>query len=184
MRRWIAACFALLLAIPPAARGAPPQLAIHGQFDLTTLDGREVTLANYRGKWLLVYFGYTFCPDICPTVLTEMSGALKDLGAKANRVQVLFITVDPVRDSKSAMARYLKAFDPRIQGLRGSADAIELAAKSFHVYYRARSVGGGEYAIDHSSYVYVINPEGKFVELLAPDVPGHKIADDVRRLIG
>ncbi|HEX4078727.1 MAG TPA: SCO family protein [Rhizomicrobium sp.] len=184
MRRWIAACFALLLAVPPAAQGAPPQLAIQGQFDLTTLDGREVTLANYRGKWLLVYFGYTFCPDVCPTVLTEISGALKDLGTKASRVQVLFITIDPVRDSRSVMARYLKAFDPRIQGLRGDADATELAAKSFHVYYRARAVGGGEYAIDHSSYVYVINPEGKFVELLAPDVPGHKMADDVRQLIG
>jgi protein SCO1/2 len=95
----------------------------------------------------------------------------------------LFITVDPARDSAAVMKRYMKAFDSRIQGLRGDPDAIEAAAKSFHVYYRARSVGGGEYAIDHSSYVYVHNPKGQFVELLAPDVPGHKIAEDIRKLI-
>ena len=183
-RSWIFACLALFVVGVPAAFGAVPVLpAIHGDFDLNTLDGREVTLADYRGKWLLVYFGYTFCPDVCPTVLTEIGGALKELGAKADRVKVLFITVDPVRDTAPVMARYLKAFDPRIQGLRGDPDSIELAAKSFHVYYRARSVGGGEYAIDHSSYVYVLNPKGKFVELLAPDVPGHKMAEDVRKLI-
>ncbi|MGH6878353.1 MAG: SCO family protein [Rhizomicrobium sp.] len=183
MRSWIAACFAFLLVAATAAQSAPALPAIHGNFDLVTLDGREVTLNSYRGKWLLIYFGYTFCPDICPTTLTEIGGALKDLGKKADRVQVVFITVDPARDSRAVMERYLKAFDPRIQGLRGDPDAIEEAAKSFHVFYRARSLTGGEYAIDHSSYVYMLDPKGKFVALLAPDVPGHKMADDVRRLI-
>jgi len=183
MRLRIAASIAFLLAAVASAQSAPALPAIAGQFHLSTLNGREVTLTDYRGKWLLVYFGYTFCPDICPTVLTEIGAALKELGGRAGRVQALFITVDPTRDTRSVMARYLKAFDPRIQGLRGDPDAIEEAAKSFHVYYRARSVGGGEYAIDHSSYVYVLDPEGKFVELLAPDVPGHRIAEDVRKLI-
>lgn len=172
----------LCVAVQPThfARATP---AIEGDFALTTVGGRDVTLADYKGKWLLIYFGYTFCPDVCPTVLTEIGGALKELGPKSKNVQALFITVDPVRDSASVMAKYLKAFDPRIVGLRGDPDAIEQAAKSFHVYYRARSVGGGEYAIDHSSYIYVMNPRGQFVELLAADVPGHKIAEDVRRLI-
>ena len=183
MRRWAVVFFAFLVAVLPATQAASALPPIEGQFDLMTLDGRDVTLANYQGKWLLIYFGYTFCPDICPTVLTEMGGALKELGPKADRIQVLFITVDPVRDSALAMKRYLKAFDPRIQGLRGDADAIERAAKSFHVYYRARSVGGGEYAIDHSSYIYVFNPKGQFVGLLAPDVPGHKMAENIRKLI-
>lgn len=176
---WFAA---LMLFALPAAR-AWPALAIVGHFNLVTLSGREVTMADYKGKWLLVYFGYTFCPDVCPTTLTQIGGALKSLGAQAKRVQVVFITVDPVRDSSAVMARYLKAFDPRIQGLRGDADAIEAAARSFHVYYRARSLGGGQYAIDHSSYVYVFDPTGRFVELLAPDVPGHKMAENLRRLI-
>lgn len=159
------------------------QAMIGGHFALIDQDGHARTDRDFHGKWLLVYFGYTFCPDVCPTVLTEIGGALKELGPKASRVQVLFITVDPVRDSATVMKRYLKAFDPRIQGLRGDPDAIEMAAKSFHVFYRARSVGGGEYAIDHSSYVYVLDPQGRFVDLLAPDVPGHKIAQDIRKLI-
>lgn len=183
MKRWAIFLLAFLAAAAPATQVWSALPPIQGAFDLATLDGKDVTLASYRGKWLLIYFGYTFCPDICPTVLTEIGGALKELGAKASRVQVLFITVDPVRDSAAVMKRYLKAFDPRIQGLRGDPDAIEMAAKSFHVYYRARSVGGGEYAIDHSSYVYVLDPQGRFVDLLAPDVPGHKIAQDIRKLI-
>lgn len=163
------------------ALAAPP--AIDGQFALDTLDGRTVTKADFRGKWLLVYFGYTSCPDVCPATLTELGQALKELGSSAKRVQALFITVDPVRDKAVVLKRYLKAFDPRIEGLRGDGDATEAAAKSFHVYYRLRNVGGGQYAIDHSSYIYVFNPEGRFVQLLAPDSPGHRIADDVKKLV-
>ncbi|HEY3639370.1 MAG TPA: SCO family protein [Rhizomicrobium sp.] len=183
MKSWAGIFLAFLVAVSPATRASPGLPPIQGQFDLTTLDGRDVTLDSYKGKWLLIYFGYTFCPDVCPTVLTEMGGALKELGPKAANVEMLFITVDPARDSAIVMKRYLKAFDPHIQGLRGDPDAIEMAAKSFHVYYRARSIGGGEYAIDHSSYIYVLDPKGKFVDLLAADVPGHKIAADIRRLI-
>lgn len=140
-------------------------------------------MADYRGKWLIIYFGYTFCPDVCPATLTELGEALKRLGSRAQRVQALFITVDPARDKPSVMARYLKAFDPRIQGLVGDGDSIAAAAKSFHVFYQIRGLGGGEYAIDHSSYIYVIDPQGKFVALLAPDAPGHRIADDIQKLI-
>jgi protein SCO1/2 len=183
MRQVAAACVAALIAFVSPAWAATSGPPIDGRFALTTLDGRDVTMADYRGKWLLIYFGYTFCPDVCPATLTELGQALKELGPRAGRVQALFITVDPVRDSARAMARYLKAFDPRITGLRGDADAIEAAAKSFHVYYRARRIGGGEYAIDHSSYIYVMNPQGRFVALLAPDAPGHKIAEDVKKLV-
>ncbi|HEY2445711.1 MAG TPA: SCO family protein [Rhizomicrobium sp.] len=182
MKPWSAALFAVLLAVSSPVRSATPA-AIEGGFELTTLDGRDVTLADYKGKWVLIYFGYTFCPDVCPTTLNELGGALKQLGVKAKRVQALFITVDPVRDTQRVMALYLKAFDPRIVGLRGDPDEIESAAKNFHVYYRARSLGHGEYAIDHSSYIYVIDPQGHFVQLLAPDAPGHRIAQELQRLI-
>ena len=152
MKLWATLVFAALAAaLGPVTRASAALPPIHGQFDLTTVEGRRVTLADFKGKWLLVYFGYTFCPDVCPATLTEMGGALKELGPRAARVQALFITVDPARDSAAVIKRYLKAFDPRIEGLRGDAKATDEAAKSFHVYYRKRSVGGGEYTIDHSS---------------------------------
>jgi protein SCO1/2 len=172
---------ALIVWIAPVETNASP--ANDWQFALTTLSGRDVSMADYRGKWLLIYFGYTFCPDVCPATLTDLGQGLKALGPRAARVRALFITLDPRRDTQPVLVRYLKAFDPRIEGLRGDAEETENAAKSFHVYYRARSVGHGEYTIDHSSYIYLFDPNGHFVQLLAPDAPGHKIAEDLKRLI-
>lgn len=165
-----------------APSGAAP-LPIDGHFSLAALDGRVVSDADYRGKFLLVYFGYTFCPDVCPTTLTQLGGALDKLEAKAKDFQPIFITVDPVRDKAQVMKDYLKSFDPRIIGLRGDPDDIEAAARSFHVYYRARALGNGQYTVDHSSYIYVIDRQGKFVELLTGDQPGHPLADDLRKLV-
>ena len=180
MRAWFAACAAaLIVCTAPGQTNASSDW----QFTLSTLTGRTVSMADYRGKWLLIYFGYTFCPDVCPATLSELGDALKALGPRAARVHTLFVTVDPARDKPPVLARYLKAFDPRIEGLRGDAEATENAEKSFHVYYRPRSIGHGEYAIDHSSYIYVFDPQGHFVQLLAPDAPGHKIAEDVKRLV-
>jgi protein SCO1/2 len=182
MRAFLAACAAALVAFaaPGKANASPGN---DWQFALTTLSGRDVTMADYRGKWVLIYFGYTFCPDVCPATLTDLGDALKALGPRAARIRALFITLDPRRDKVPVLAHYLKAFDPRIEGLRGDEEETENAEKSFHVYYRARSVGHGEYAIDHSSYIYLFDPQGHFVQLLAPDAPGHKIAEDLKRLI-
>jgi protein SCO1/2 len=180
MRTWLAACAAALI-VCAASRQA--NASPDWQFSLSTLSGRTVSMADHRGKWLLIYFGYTFCPDVCPATLTELGDALKALGPRAGKVHALFITLDPTRDKTPVLARYLKAFDPRIEGLLGDAEETENAAKSFHVYYRARSIGHAQYAIDHSSYIYVFDPQGHFVELLAPDAPGHKIADDLKRLV-
>ena len=163
----------------PAAEPAPP---INGHFALSTLDGKDVTDADFHGKWLLIYFGYTYCPDVCPTTLNQIGLALNALGPKAKDFQPVFITVDPVRDSVQVMKSYLKSFDPRILGLRGAPDDIEAAAKSFHVYYRPRSLGNGQYTVDHSSYIYAIDPSGKFAALLQADLPGHSLADALRKL--
>jgi protein SCO1/2 len=114
--------------------------------------------------------------------LSQIGTALSALGPKAKDFQAVFITVDPVRDKTQVMKDYLKSFDPRILGLRGDPDDIEAAAKSFHVYYRPRSLGNGQYTVDHSSYIYVINPQGKFAELLTGDLPGHPLVDDLRKL--
>lgn len=172
-------------AAAPDPEAAPAQAipAVSGHFKLRTLDGREVTDATYRGKWLLVYFGYTSCPDICPTVLVRVGQALSSLGRLAERVQPIFITVDPARDTSRRLSKYMAAFDPRIVALRGDLEQTQAAARQFHVYYRARALGNGEYTVDHSSFLYVVTPEGRFEKLLADSLPAAKLADELRALV-
>ena len=176
---------ALVIGLNSALAGAPARSAaeIGGRFALTGTDGKIVTDETFRGKWLVLYFGYTACPDVCPTVLTELGAALGALGPLAAKVQVVFVTLDPARDTASALRDYLGSFDARIVGLRGSGDEIENVAKEYHVYYRAHSLGNGEYAVDHSSFLYVIRPDGRFDSLLAGDLPGHRLADELRRRV-
>jgi protein SCO1 len=157
---------------------------IGGHFRLTTSAGGAVTDRSFPGKWLLVYFGYTFCPDACPTALNALATALDELGPLAAGVQPIFITVDPERDTAQVVADYVKAFDPRIVGLTGAPEQIAAAAKEFRVYYKVRPLGNNEYAIDHSSFIYVMNPRGQVVELLTGNVPGHSMAQELRRLMG
>lgn len=176
-----------------AATGAPSQTAppadaallpsISGHFALQALDGREVTDAAYRGKWLLVYFGYTSCPDICPTVLLRVGQALDQIGPLADRVQPIFITVDPARDTAQRLKQYMGAFSPRIVGLRGDPQQVGEAARQFHVFYRTRDLGNGEYTVDHSSFLYVVSPEGRFEKLLADSLPADKLAGELRALV-
>lgn len=182
LMRFAAALAASMWFFSPVVADEAPPSPVNGHFNLVTLDGKDVSDADYRGKWLLIYFGYTFCPDVCPTTLSQMGAALDALGPKAKDFQVVFITLDPARDKTPVMKDYMKSFDPRIVGLRGEPDDIEQAAKSYHVYYRPRGLGNGQYTVDHSSYIYVIDPKGKFAELLTGDLPGHPLVDDLRKL--
>src|SRR6516225_10562880 len=129
--------------------------SIGGPFTLTAADGRTVTDQTYRGKWLLIYFGYTSCPDACPTALNNMGVALDRLGAETAVVQPIFITVDPKRDNREALAEYLKSFDPRIVALTGTADQIVTVVKEYRVYVSAHSESG-DYLVDHSSLYYLM----------------------------
>jgi protein SCO1/2 len=174
---------AALLAMNRPSDSAAADLRIGGHFALATPDGRAVTDASYRGKWLLIYFGYTFCPDACPTALSSIGTALDRLGPLADKVQPLFITVDPERDTPAVVAGYVKSFDPRIIGLVGTPEQIAAVAKEYRVYYITRSLGDGDYAVDHSSFIYVVNPRGEFVRLLTGDLPGHALADELRQLM-
>ena len=181
-------CPALLVAaivLAPAAasitNGQTPA-PIGGHFTLTATDGSRITDATYRGQWLLITFGYTSCPDICPTILNEIGIALKALGPLADKIQPIFITIDPQRDTAPVLAAYLKSFDPRIVGLRGEPEETEAAAKSYHVYSRTRSLDGGKSTIDHSSFLYVMKPDGGFAELLTYGLTGHMLADELRKL--
>jgi protein SCO1 len=176
----------------PRATSPPPSVAVAataaipgmtGRFALETAAGRRMTQASFPGKWLVIYFGYTQCPDACPTALNAMAAALGALGPLAARIQPLFITVDPQRDTQAIVGDYVKAFDPRIIGLRGSDEETEAAAKAFHAYYAVRQLGHGEYAIDHSSFIYVVDPGGRVIELLTGNLPGRAMAAALRQLL-
>jgi protein SCO1/2 len=193
LRRFVVV-FAAALAITGAAvtvvmnrvsqSNAAQQLPqIGGHFALSMPDGSRVTDATFRGKWLLVYFGYTSCPDVCPTTLSPMALALDKLGPLADKVQPVFITVDPERDTGKIVGEYVKDFDPRFVGLVGSPQEIGTAAHEFHVYYRVRQLGNNEYVVDHSSFIYLLDPNGTFVRLLTGDLPGHQLADELRKLM-
>jgi protein SCO1 len=158
-------------------------LGMTGRFALKTAAGGDVTQASFPGKWLVIYFGYTLCPDACPTALNAVAGALAELGPRAAKVQPLFITVDPKRDTPQIIADYVKAFDPRILGLSGTDAQTAAAAKAFHVYYAVRKLGNGEYATDHSSFIYVVNPSGQVVELLTGNLSAHPMAAALRDLV-
>lgn len=138
---------------------------VGGPFMLTDHTGKRVSDQDYRGRYMLVFFGFTFCPDVCPTALQVSAAALEKLGAKADRVVPLFISVDPERDTPEAMARYVASFHPRLVGLTGTSGEIEEVAKAYRVYYRRakdeRSAAG--YTMDHSSIVYLMGPDGKFI---------------------
>src|SRR6516164_1182229 len=175
---------AALMLIPASMPNVTSSLtgAIGGPFTLTAADGRTVTDQTYRGKWLLIYFGYTSCPDACPTALDNIGVALDRLGAETAVVQPIFITVDPKRDNREALAEYLKSFDPRIVALTGTADQIVAVVKEYRVYLSAHSESGGDYLVDHSSLYYLMNPDGKFVNVIPGDLPGDDMADRLRDL--
>jgi protein SCO1/2 len=157
---------------------------IGGPFQLVDQDGRAVTEATYRGKWLLVYFGYTHCPDACPTALNDMANAIDLLGPRGGSVQALFITIDPERDTASTLKDYVAAFGPQVAGLTGTPEQIQRAAKAYRVYY-AKHPGGaeGEYDMDHSSVIYVMGPDGRFVGNFTHESDPKQIADRLKSLM-
>ena len=131
-------------------------------FALSDPAGAPRTLADYRGKAVVVFFGYTQCPYVCPTTLAALAEAMKKLGAEADRVQVVFITVDPERDTPELLAKYVPSFDPRFVGLRGDADATARTAREFKVIYQKQpGVASGSYSMDHSAGAYIFDPQGR-----------------------
>jgi protein SCO1 len=159
--------------------------SIGGKFTLTDGSGATINEGSFRGKWELIYFGYTYCPDACPTTLNTIAETLAALGKLADRVQPLFITVDPERDTPQVIADYVRNFDPRIVGLTGSPDAIASAAMAFRIIYAKRKIGDGpdDYLMDHSSVVIIVDPDGRFAGFLAADLPADRMTDKLRRLL-
>jgi protein SCO1 len=172
-----------LWTLVPGRAGEP--VTIGGPFTLRTPDGTSVTNQTYRGKWLLVYFGYTFCPNTCPTALMDMSLVLAQLDGEADALQPLFITVDPQRDTPDVLRQYTRSFDPRIVALSGDPQQIAAAAAAYGAYYTTRKIGPGaeDYLIDHSSYTYLMDPRGRFVQGFEADTPPDRMAQQVRELM-
>ncbi|MFC7399150.1 SCO family protein [Chelatococcus sp. GCM10030263] len=140
---------------------------IGGPFRLTTQDGKTLSDADLKGKPYAVFFGFTHCPEVCPTTLWELSQALQKLGPDADRIKVLFVTLDPARDTPELLKTYLASFDPHIVGLTGSEEEIAKLAKAYKVYWRKVPTDNGDYTLDHSAIVYLMDAKGAFTGTIA-----------------
>jgi protein SCO1/2 len=179
---------AALLGVAPSDAGGGGTLAgvaIGGPFTLTDArTGATVTDGTYRGRWMLVYFGYTFCPDICPTDLQKMVAALTSDGAAADRITPVFITVDPSRDGAGPLARYVGLFSPKLVGLTGTQAQIDAVIRAYRVYVeKVPPASPGEpYLVNHSAFMYLMNPAGKLAAIFPPDIKtadlAHQLAAD------
>jgi protein SCO1/2 len=156
------------------------EASIGGPFVLTDQNGKTFTDKNLRGPWTLLYFGYTHCPDVCPLTLEMIADTMDKLGAKAARVQPVFVTVDPARDTPTVMKQYVSAFGKTFTGLTGSAAQVAHMTQEFRVYARKRPVKGGDYAMDHSGAIYLLDPDGKFAGTYEEVQGPEKIAADLR----
>jgi protein SCO1 len=166
-------------AVPRVVTVGTPQIG--GPFSLTDQNGQPKTDGDFRGRWMLVYFGYTNCPDVCPTTMALMSQVLKELGGRATLFAPIFITVDPGHDTPSVLKEYLASFGSRFVGLTGSQQQIAAVAREYKVYSAKRPLKGGGYAVDHSSVVCLMDPSGKFVAVYDNSQTPEQIAADLRK---
>lgn len=153
-------------------------------FRLNDHAGRERRLADFRGKAVVMFFGYTHCPDVCPTTLADMAMALGKLGADAQRVQVLFVTLDPERDTPKVLAQYVPSFDPSFLGLSGDAAATAATAREFRVFHQKRQTGGaGDYTLDHTAGTFVFDPAGRLRLFINYGQSAETVAHDLKLLL-
>ena len=157
---------------------------VGGPFTLTDQNGVRRTDADFRGKVMLVYFGFTYCPDICPTDLQNIGLALDRLGPAGEAVQPLFVTLDPERDTAEHLASYVELFHPRLIGLTGDTGAIRKAADAYKVFYaRVPRSDGSDYTVDHSAFIYVMDRDGRYLGFFPPGTPPDRMADTIRPLV-
>jgi protein SCO1/2 len=172
------------LSWPARTPVLPPteQSSIGGAFSLRDATGRAVSDETFRGRWMLVFFGFTYCPDACPTALADVAGILQRLGHSATQVQPLFVTIDPTRDTPEVLSQYTTYFDKRILGLTGTPEQIDAMTSAYGV--RVEKVLTGEsYMFDHSTYFYLIDPEGRFEDYFSARDDRDRIAEQIARRI-
>lgn len=159
-------------------------LPIGGDFKLTSHDGQPVSTADFRGKAMILYFGYTYCPDFCPTELAEIADALRLLGDDAKNVQPIFITIDPHRDSQEVMAEYVKMYHPQLMGMYGTEEEIKPAMDAYRIYSaKTHDEGDDAYLMDHSTFVYLVGKDGQLKSLLRYGTPSEVMAEEIRKLL-
>ena len=154
---------------------------VGGPFALIDHHGRARSDVDFRGSLLLVYFGFTYCPDVCPTDLMSMGLAVDQLGADGSMVQPLFITVDPERDTASHLAQYVSLFHPRLIGLTGDSDAIRRVADAYKVYYAKIATSTTDYTVDHTAFIYLMGMRGEYLGFFPPDTTPERMAETIKQ---
>jgi len=175
------------LAFRDAAKGVaggPLAGVIGGKFTLVDQNGQPFTDANLDGKWHLVFFGYTHCPDVCPTALNDLSLALDRLGAKKDQVGIVFISVDPDRDTPDVLKNYVESFGGPIVALTGTPDQVKQVAQDYKVYYAKHPTADGGYDMDHSALIYIMDPRGRFTATFTPDESEDAMVARLQKLLG
>jgi len=174
---------ALMMWLLDGPRGAIAPAAIGGPFQLVDQSGATVTADKLQGKPTLLFFGYTHCPDVCPTTLFDVSEVLRAMGKDADRVNAYFVSVDPERDTPAIMKDYLSSFDPHLKGLTGDSDAVGKMLSEYRVYSKKVPGKDGEYTMDHSAMVYLMDRSGRFVAPFKLDRKPDEAAADLKRYI-
>lgn len=175
-----------LLGSPAPTQTSKGEALIGGPFTLMDSTSKEITDELFRGRYMLVYFGFTHCPDICPTTLLLMMNALDQIGAdKARQVVPIFVTLDPERDTPENVATYVQNFSPNLVGLTGTPEQIKAVADAYKIYYKKVPVPDSEmgYVVDHSGFVYLMDPDGKYVTHFAHTTAEQAMVDDLRKHI-
>jgi protein SCO1/2 len=180
-----AAALSGTLAVLEHQRRNPPIAAapaVGGPFRMTDQDGRPVTEASLKGRPTAMFFGFTYCPEVCPTTLLDLTNWMKRMGTRADRLNVVFVSVDPERDTPTQLKTYLSSFDPRIQGFSGTPEDTAAMAALYKVHYEKIAVEGGPYTMDHSTTIYLFDAEGRFVELIRYGAPDEEALAALNRL--
>jgi len=172
-----------LALLPRASAPVTTAAAIGGPFELVDQDGQSVTQETFLGEPVLVFFGFTHCPDVCPTTLFEMSQLFEELGPDARKVAGLFITVDPERDTPEAMKSYLGSFHPSIQGLSGTPEQVAAVIRAYRAYAKKVPTSDGDYTMDHTAIVYLMGKDGEFIAPFNLKRPPAEAAADLRRYL-
>ncbi|WP_424812505.1 SCO family protein [Roseococcus sp. YIM B11640] len=179
----LAGIFGQELAVPSAGGGGmqlPGGITLGGAFELTNQEGRAVTDRDFAGRWMLVYFGFTYCPDVCPTELGTIASALDAMGADGEQVTPVLISIDPERDTPAALADYVGRFHPRMQGLTGTPEQVAAVARRYRVYYsKVQRPEMTTYLMDHSSFIYLVGPDGRVRSMFRPETSPEAMASAV-----
>lgn len=172
---------AVVLWVTGRTPGGPQASAVGGAFQLVDQSGAKITDKDFLGKPFLVFFGFTHCPDVCPTTLFEMSELMRALGKDADKTAALFVSVDPERDTPAVMKDYLSNFDPHVRGGTGDQASVDAIVKAYRVYAKKVPTGNGEYTMDHTALVYLMDKQGRFVAPFNMKRPPVQAADDLRK---